>query len=328
MLNKISVIVPCKNEERYISMCMDSLLAQINDGYDLDIIVVDNGSSDNTLDILNKYRELVEVCSMPYIPVAEVRNYGAKKSRGEWLAFVDADVEVDHHWCQNIEKSLNTLSSKGLDVKKVVTGSTCSIPEEPTWVEKVWFQQLVERDQQSSRYINGANLIVHRSLYNVIGGFDPQYITGEDEKFCEDAQAHGGIIIKDSSIKAIHHGYPKTIKQFFRRERWHGLGMAQYFSTPWKSRDLCLVLYLFVLLLIFPVLAAFCMGVIPGLIFTLMMMLAPLFVFSFFRSNKKFESTILLTWLYFVYGWARLLSILDIIRLFPKTGDRAEESVK
>lgn len=328
MLSTVSVIIPCKNEEKYISLCLDSLLAQRRRGYDLEIIVVDNGSTDKTPEILERYKSLIEVYSMPYISISEVRNYGAERSSGEWLAFVDADVEVDPEWCQGIENTLDILSGKGFDISKIITGSTCSIPEKSTWVERIWFQQLIERDQKSSRYINGANLVIHRSLYDTVGGFNPKYITGEDEKFCEDIRACGGIIMKANSIRAVHHGYPKSVDHFFRRERWHGLGMKQYFSVPWKSKDLCLALYLLCILFFIPVPSILYMGIIPGMLLTLLLIFVPLFMFAFLRCRMRIKRAAPLTWLYIIYGLARLFSLLDIIWPSPKTGSRFKESTE
>ncbi len=320
MIKSLSVVIPCKNEGRFISICLDALIIQKNDGYRIEIIVVDNGSTDNTLQILEKYSSNITVYSKPDLSIPEVRNFGALNTANDWLAFVDADVEVDDHWCRQIENSLDQLHKRDIDIKKVVIGSTCIIPKNPTWVEKIWFQQLLERDKKSNKYINGANLIVHRELYDTVGGFDPKYNTGEDEKFCQDARARGAIILKDFSIKAIHHGYPKTVSQFFQRERWHGLGMTRYFSAPWKSKDLCLALYFLVTLLFFAIPFSLYKGIVLGILLTLMIMMSPLFLFSFIRSMKKIDRAIPLTWLYFIYGWARLFSLIDIILPFSNKG--------
>jgi len=314
MVSSFSVVIPCKNEERYISLCVNSLLAQKMDGYNLEIIVVDNGSTDHTAEILKRFSKKIVVHIKPDISIPEVRNYGAERSSGEWIAFVDADVEVDACWLRQIENTLRKLQDRDIDITKAVIGSTCSVPNNPTWVERIWFDQLQQRDMLSTRYVNGANMVMHRSLYNSVGGFDAKYTTGEDEKFCEDARKAGGIIFKDNSIKTIHHGYPKTIIDFFRRERWHGQGMSQYLSNPWKSKDLSLSLYFLIILLTIPARLIIYRGILINIFITFFAMLAPLMVFSFFRSEKKLRKAIPLSVLYFIYGCARLCSILDIMR--------------
>ena len=87
-------------------------------------------------------------------------------------------------------------------------------------------------------------MILHRELFNRVGGFDISYKTGEEEKLCENARlCHKGVILKNNDIKAVHHGYPKNIVAFFQRMRWHGAGMTKYLLTPWKSKPLLLAIY-------------------------------------------------------------------------------------
>lgn len=325
MIKHISVVIPCKNEERYLALCLNALLAQKKDCYDIEIIIVDNGSTDKTTEVIKGFSENITVYSMPNISIPEVRNYGATRTSGEWIAFIDADVEVDAHWCRQIENTLKHLQNQDINTSKVVIGSTCLIPDNPTWIERIWFNQLQKRDMRSERYINGANMIMHRSLYDAVGGFDIKYATGEDEKFCEDARIVGGMIFKDNSIKTIHHGYPKTIIQFFRRERWHGQGMRQYLYRPWRSKDVSLALYLLFISLILPLPLMIYKGLSYSIIITFIAMLTPIMIFSLLRSRMNLAIAMPLSWLYFIYGWARILSILDIIRKSSSAGRRFKD---
>ena len=70
------------------------------------------------------------------LPISGLRNFGVEKSTKEWIAFVDADVEVGRDWAKTIIGFLEDQEKKGADVKKIITGSTCLVPENPTWVEQ------------------------------------------------------------------------------------------------------------------------------------------------------------------------------------------------
>ena len=111
----ISIVIPCKNEEKYISRCIDSLLRQEGTILDKEVIVVDNGSTDNTLRILENYGSEISYYVHPDLPIAGLRNFGVEKSTKEWIAFVDADVEVDRYWAKMLSQFLEDQVKKGVD---------------------------------------------------------------------------------------------------------------------------------------------------------------------------------------------------------------------
>lgn len=89
---KVSVIIPCYNAGRYLAECLDSVLAQSE--CDIEVIVVDDGSSDNTLEIASAYalRDVrVKVLHQENAGVCAARNLGLSIAAGEWVSFVDSD---------------------------------------------------------------------------------------------------------------------------------------------------------------------------------------------------------------------------------------------
>lgn len=310
----LSVIVPCKNEEKYISLCIESLLRQEDAHLDREIVVVDNGSEDNTLKILDSYGSEITYYVRPDLPIAGLRNFGVEKSTKEWIAFVDADVEVDRHWAKTLIGFLKELEEKGIVQERVITGSTCLIPENPTWVEKVWYEQLIQRDTAETKYINAGNMILHREMMKRLGGFDTSYETGEEEKLCEDARLkYSAIILKNAAIKAIHHGYPKDIGAFFQRMRWHGKGMSKYLGKPWKSKPLMLAIYYLLLTTCFLfMLPATRYYILLTLLF-LFLQIIPAFLYAANRCRGKIGRVSFLTFLYLCFGWARAVSLFDFV---------------
>ena len=96
---KVSIVVPVYNAEKYLKECVDSLIKQDYDN--TEIILVDDGSTDNSPQICDEYRkkdERVKVIHKKNAGVSAARNDGIKKSTGEWVTFVDADdwVEKDY----------------------------------------------------------------------------------------------------------------------------------------------------------------------------------------------------------------------------------------
>lgn len=96
MNKKVSVIVPVYNLESYIERCLDSLLMQDYD--DLEIILVNDGSTDKSLEIIEKYAQQSEsiiVINQKNSGVSSARNAGIEKATGFFIAFVDGDDYVD-----------------------------------------------------------------------------------------------------------------------------------------------------------------------------------------------------------------------------------------
>ena len=95
---KLSVIIPAYNVEKYISECLDSILVTEKD---IEVIIVDDGSKDNTLSICEDYSKKdsrVKVYSKPNGGVSSARNYGLEKVSGDYIIFVDSDDYLFEGW--------------------------------------------------------------------------------------------------------------------------------------------------------------------------------------------------------------------------------------
>ena len=111
---KVSVIVPVYNVEKYIARCLDSLVNQTLK--DIEIIVVNDGSPDNSQKIIDKYvKKYKNVKS--YIKknggLSDARNYGLKYAKGEYISFVDSDDYVDNTM---MERMYNKALSGDFDI--------------------------------------------------------------------------------------------------------------------------------------------------------------------------------------------------------------------
>ena len=97
----ISIIVPIYNAEAYLPACLDSLLAQTVQ--DLQIILVDDGSTDGSKAIAQTYAAKdmrVELYGQPHAGQSAARNFGLTRAKGQYIAFVDADDTLAADWCE------------------------------------------------------------------------------------------------------------------------------------------------------------------------------------------------------------------------------------
>lgn len=111
----ISIIVPVYNMEKYLRKCLDSLVNQTYN--DIEIICVNDGSTDKSQDILeqykNKYPKIIKVINKENGGLSDARNTGIKKAKGDYIGFVDSDdwVELDM-----FEKMYNYALKNKLDI--------------------------------------------------------------------------------------------------------------------------------------------------------------------------------------------------------------------
>ena len=106
-MHLVSVIIPVYNIEAYLSRCLDSVICQTYS--DLEIIVIDDGSTDNSCMVAKEYAERdrrIHVMQMEHMGITRIRKAGVQVATGEYMVFVDGDdwIEADciEVWMQNI----------------------------------------------------------------------------------------------------------------------------------------------------------------------------------------------------------------------------------
>lgn len=116
----VSIVVPAHDAEPFLGRCLDSLLAQTYEN--TQIIVVENGSTDATLQLALSYQDKgVEVCASSKVGVCAARNKGIDWANGQYLGFVDADDCVEPTY---ISEAVSLIMDNGLDL---VVGGTKKI---------------------------------------------------------------------------------------------------------------------------------------------------------------------------------------------------------
>mgnify|MGYP000182029611 CR=1 FL=1 len=224
--NRISFIIPAYNEEKFLARCLRSILKGSN-AYHIqtEIIVVDNGSKDGTSDIAQEFTS--NVLKIRKQSVSHARNLGFKRASNDYIAFIDADVEIDFLWFATF---IEMQEGESYNEKKFLTGAQCLVPIEGGWIEKNWFSNL------SDRYLGGANMLTTKASLEALGGFDETLETGEDYDFCQKAILNSEVEYAPNTLfKAIHLGFPSDLKGFYRREVWHGLGDVKNIHMAFRS---------------------------------------------------------------------------------------------
>lgn len=212
----LSIVIPARNEEHHIGRCLDSLLSMEIEKGELEIIVVDNGSTDSTVEIARDRG--IRVLHVPEAQVSKLRNIGAAGTRGEFLGFVDADCIVDSRWAVN---ALAVLREEDPSIGAV--GAPYILPEQSSWIDRTW--NLIE--QGSCNWIPGGNLVVPREVFRRTGGFDETLVSSEDVDFCDRLRREGYPIRINRKMEVTHLKGTPTLLGFIRRQEWHGVGVWQ-----------------------------------------------------------------------------------------------------
>jgi cellulose synthase/poly-beta-1,6-N-acetylglucosamine synthase-like glycosyltransferase len=192
----ISVIIPTLNEEKYLRKCLKSLSSQSQKKDHVEIIVVDGGSSDRTLQIAQDYAD--KVLAEPGLPVGASRNLGARHSAGDVLAFIDADTMACKGWLDVIARTFDSHSEA-----VGVTGPT--LPHEGTHLDTLAYQVATGWAQRLSLklgrpHVAGFNCAYRKTAFWKAEGFDEDRVLSEDVMLSLRMRHQGPIIFSPDMI--------------------------------------------------------------------------------------------------------------------------------
>lgn len=215
----ITVALLTFNSEKTLAQCLDSIVNQDYEKTKYEIIAIDNGSSDDTINILKKYN--ISYWVHPDLNISQLRNVALSKSTADIVGFVDSDCIIAADW---ISKALEVMRNEGA----VVVGYKYLLPDNPTYFEKNWLMQN-KRKVSYSDIIPAGNMIMAKKTVMSIHGFDETLATGEDADLLERLRQRSFKTVSCPDIKNKHLGNPKSLKGYFKKELWYGTG------TKWKD---------------------------------------------------------------------------------------------
>ncbi len=241
MFKSVSIIIPALNEEKYIEKCLKAIneLDRIN--LELEVIVIDNGSKDRTVSIARECGAKVFVKTG--MNISALRNYGVSISKGDLIAFIDADCEVAKDW---LSQALKTMTVESADV----VGNFYTAPKESGWIGRTSDMITKKKHAGDIKYFPAGNMFLSRSCFEAVGGFNISLETSEDVDLCHRLRDKGYKLCQTSDLCSIHYGTPKNIKGFIKRELWHGKTMVPIFLSDLRSgkklrsvRNLSLIMF-------------------------------------------------------------------------------------
>lgn len=213
----VSVIIPTLNRSRLLKKTLFCLCEQITD-YDFEIIVVDNGSCDNTREVAEAYQakgknRLIYIFDdRPGLLVG--RNVGAQRASGDILSFIDDDVITPPCWLQGI---VDVFKDEKISL---ATGNNYPLFEgsPPKWLNRMWhgcgatgryLHELSLLDLGSDgcpiepKFVWGLNYHIRRNAYLEVGGFHPDILSKDYAFYLGDGETGIFAKIKERNYKAF-----------------------------------------------------------------------------------------------------------------------------
>lgn len=214
---KVSVIVCSYNGARTLEACLESLRHVQYPDYE--VILVDDGSKDNTQEIMKRFPEVRNILQENK-GLGVARNVGAAAATGEIFAYTDGDCMADPDWLTYLVGTLISGDYVG------VGGPNISPPAE-NWVQACVSgapggPSHVLLTDVIAEHIPGCNMAFHRWAFEAVGGFDPDYHkAGDDVDFCWRLQGLGGVIAFSPSA-IVWHYRRFTLKAFRKQQEGYG----------------------------------------------------------------------------------------------------------
>ena len=183
--NIFSIVIPAYNSVKLLSRCLEALEKQSAPKAEFEVTVADDGSTDETLEMLSQFKAQTELnlqwTSIPNYGPGNARNAGVAKSAGSWIGFIDADVIPDPDWVKNAIQLIQQKPDAGaFEGRTEVTQRNLATP----------FTHQTE-NTDGGRYPT-CNLLVRRNLAN----FHPAYLI----PFREDTDLAFSILASGYSI--------------------------------------------------------------------------------------------------------------------------------
>jgi len=214
---KVSVVVCSYNGAPTLRACLESL--QGLDYPDYEVIVVDDGSKDNTQDILVDFPGVNNI-RQKNMGLSVARNVGINASKGDIVAFTDSDCMVDKDWLYYLVQPLidgDFAAVGGPNISPpAVSFVQAAVAAAPGGPSHVLLSDL------EAEHVPGCNIAFHRWALDLIGGFDPEYRkAGDDVDVCWRLMQAGYRIGFSPSALVWHHRR-FTVKAFFNQQRGYG----------------------------------------------------------------------------------------------------------
>lgn len=231
----VSVIIPTYNEEKDIRSCILSLKRQSHKNFE--ITVVDDGSTDKTVEIIKEFKEVKIIMGQHKGPGFS-RNLGARYAKGNILIFIDADMTFEKRYIEELIRPIVERNEIGtIHGQEYASNSKNNLA-------RCWGKIRVNiREEVKEGVIFRA---IKRDKFLELGGFDPKYGYADDQTFF----LKYGLKSLFVPTAICYHKNPDTLKEVYRQSRWIGSSLS--YQYPIFKRNRLNLIALSCLYLFFP----------------------------------------------------------------------------
>lgn len=215
---KLSVTIPTYNRSALLQKALESIQKQTFSQSDFEVLIVDNGSKDDTNEIVKSFSDKIQNLYYFYQPVQGLhacRHTGLKESKSDILVFVDDDIEAFPTWLEGIWESFDD------EKVKMVGGKNIPLFEKdpPFWLWAEWnkpfklgkvlFQLSIldfgdDAFEFDPHYIFGCNFSIRKDILLDAGGFHPDSMPQDLIRFRGDGETHVSRYVKSNNLKALY----------------------------------------------------------------------------------------------------------------------------
>lgn len=210
---KVSVIVPVWNGAATIGACLRSLLVQDYPSGRMEVLVVDNGSSDGSREICRSHGIVPLIESRPGAGVA--RNLGLENASGEVIAFTDADCEVPSEWLSRAVRALGGAPAILGAIEPVPGGNRYARARASLHAEYLAECRRLDEQDNLDR-LDTANAVLWKEVLDRVGGFHPDVFPAEDRELGARIADRAGAIRFAADV-VVRHRYERGLLPSMRK---------------------------------------------------------------------------------------------------------------
>ena len=217
--NKITIVVPSKNEQNYIAHLLDNLITQ---GVGFTKIIIADCSTDKTREIIDLYRPQLNIEVIEGGPVSIAKNSGARLVTTPYILFIDSDVRFFKSTV--IYDAVNTMESEDLDL--IGLNAKCYDGDIRAQIGFAIFNVINNTLKYFSPFAVGAFMLTRRDRFEEYGGFPEQFATSEDYFLSRKYSTH--------KFKLLKHYFGQDSRRF---RKMGYFGMTKYLVKNFLNRN-------------------------------------------------------------------------------------------
>lgn len=215
---KCSVVIPTRDRATVLDDCLSALARQALPPDAFEVVVVDNGSTDDTAGVAERHRSALDICCVqePEPGLHAGRHAGLRAARSDILVFADDDIIAEPTWLESIVAAFADPSVM------LVGGNNLPLFEQPPpeWLQR-WWQQPMRHGRAlpylsildfggrefdvDPRYVWGCNFSIRRTALLRAGGFHPDAMPAERLRWRGDGETHVSDWILQAGLRARFH---------------------------------------------------------------------------------------------------------------------------